>query len=698
MHGKIATIESYTPAFYPKPMNYLTFNNLREQLIILCFSLFSTIGATAQIDITDWENSYQTLDDYEEEEDIQELEMSYEELAELAENKIDINTASREDLLRLPFLSQQQVMDIMEYLYHYGGMKSNTELLMIQSLDYKTCQLLSQCITMSNIDDRTKKFPSLSYIAKYGKNSLISSFHIPLYQRKGDKNGYLGYKYKHWTKYEFTCGKWIKAGLMLSQDAGEPFFAGKNKWGYDYMSPYLQLKNLGKATNIVVGRYKARYGMGLVINNSFSLGKQASLASIGRVSRGLYAHSSRQEGNYLQGIGATIEMMRGLELSAFLSYRKIDATINADDNSISTILKTGYHRSESEMKRRRNSSQSLIGANLNYQSNGFHIGITSIQTSFDKPLHPDTTKLYKRISPWGKRFWNIGADYGYMAHRIAINGEIATNNNKGIATIHNINYAINSQLSVVAIYRFYSYRYYSLLASSFSEGRGVQNENGIFVGLDYKISAKLSLSNYIDFAHFAWPKYLVTGSSNTFDDQLSATWNSKRMEIIARYRIKSWNKDGKDANGNTFLDRITQHRIRIKAQNKNKLLYLSSQVDFNIYDKDNISFGYMVSQQVGLRKKIFQINASLAYFHTDDYNSRIYSFERSTLYNMSFPVQYGHGIRCAAMARVDILRNLIAMAKVGSTYHIDRKQIGSGLQTIYSHCPTDIDLQVRWKF
>lgn len=679
-------------------MNYLTINSLVRRLLVLSIVLFSIMGMQAQVDIMDWENSYQTLDDYEEEEEVQELEMSYEELAELAENKIDINNATREDLLRLPFLSPQQVMDIMEYLYHYGSIKSNAELLMIRSLDYKTCQLLSQCIVITNNDDQAKRFPSPSYIARYGKSSLMSSFHVPLYQRKGDKNGYLGYKYKHWTRYEFTCGKWIKAGLMLSQDAGEPFFAGKNKWGYDYVSPYLQIRNLSKLSNLVVGRYRARYGMGLVINNSFSLGKQASLASIGRVSHGLYAHSSRQEGNYLQGIGATIEMAHGLELSTFMSYRKIDATISADDNSITTILKSGYHRTTSEMARRRNASQSLMGANLNYQSNGFHIGLTGYHTAFDKPLHPDTAKLYKRISPWGKQFWNVGADYGYLSNHIAINGEIATNDNKGIATINTINYAVNSQLSVVAIQRFYSYRYYSLMASSFSEGRGVQNENGFFFGFSYKASAHLSLFNYFDYAYFAWPKYLVTGSSNTFDTQQSATWTNKNLEITARYRLKTWNRDNKDANGNKFLDRITQHRIRLRVQNKDKALFLSTQADANIFCQHNTSLGYMISQQVGFRKPSLQIYAFVAYFHTDDYNSRVYTYERSTLYNMSFPMLYGHGVRGGATARIDILPNLMAMAKIGCTYHIDKKQIGSGLQTIYTNCPTDIDLQLRWKF
>ena len=99
----------------------------------------------------------------------------------------------------------------MEYMYHYGSMKSLAELAMIRSIDYETRQLLAQCLFVGDKNEE-KKFPSLSNIAKYGKHQIIATGHIPCYDHKGDKWGYLGYNYKHWIKYEFKYGKWIKAG------------------------------------------------------------------------------------------------------------------------------------------------------------------------------------------------------------------------------------------------------------------------------------------------------------------------------------------------------------------------------------------------------------------------------------------------------------------------------------------------------
>ena len=74
---------------------------------------------------------------------------------------------------------------------------------------------------------------------------------------------------------------------------------------------------------------------------------------------------------------------------------------------------------------------------------------------------------------------------------------------------------------------------------------------------------QLTFSHYFDWAYFPWPKYLATASTRTFDMQHSATWSKNTWSITARYRLKTWNKDSKDDDDNKFLDRITQHRIRL---------------------------------------------------------------------------------------------------------------------------------------
>ena len=76
-------------------------------------------------------------------------EEMYELLCELDQHPMDLNHASREQLEQLPFLSAQQVEEIMAYLYQYGPMKSLAELQMIRSLDYQRRRLLTYFVEIN---------------------------------------------------------------------------------------------------------------------------------------------------------------------------------------------------------------------------------------------------------------------------------------------------------------------------------------------------------------------------------------------------------------------------------------------------------------------------------------------------------------------------------------------------------------------
>ena len=170
-------------------------------------------------------------------------EETYELLCELEQHPMDINQVTREQLEQLPFLSAQQVEEIVEYLYRYGSMKSLTELQMIRSLDYGRRKLLTYFIYIGESRTETQH--------NYAHHELMATGRIPFYERKGDVDGYQGYPYRHWLKYQLTYGDQVKAGMVGSQDAGEPFFAGKNRLGYDYYSVWLQLKQLGRLESLV---------------------------------------------------------------------------------------------------------------------------------------------------------------------------------------------------------------------------------------------------------------------------------------------------------------------------------------------------------------------------------------------------------------------------------------------------------------
>lgn len=290
-----------------------------------------------------------------------------EDLEEMAQHPVNLNTATREELERMPFLTASQVEDILFYIYRYGQLKSMSELTLISSIGWYQRQLMS-CFFYVADDGSKPAFPSLKTIAQHGKHEVMGMLKVPFYERKGDASGtdgYLGYPYKHGLRYQFRYGNSVKLGFVASQDAGEPFFGGRNTMGYDFYSFYLQVKNLGRWKNITLGRYRLNAGLGLILNNDFGFGKLSALTSLGRSSSCIIrGHSSRSSANYLQGAAATYTLLKGLELTGFLSYRQIDATLSADGGGIKTILKTGLHRTVNEIAKQKVASNTLVGGNI----------------------------------------------------------------------------------------------------------------------------------------------------------------------------------------------------------------------------------------------------------------------------------------------------------------------------------------------
>ena len=228
---------------------------------------------------------------------------------------------------------------------------------------------------------------------------------------------------RHWLRYQFNDGDYLKLGLVGSNDAGEPFFADGNRWGYDHYSYYLQLRGLGRLESLCLGHYRVSMGMGLVMNTQTSFGKVALLQTLGRSQTTLRAHASRTD-NYLQGAAATIRLSRHFSLTGFFSYRPMDGTLNKD-GTISSILTSAYHRTAGEMAKKHNLEALKTGGSLLYTYHGLQLGLNTVYAHLSRRLKPNTALLYRQHYPQGRDFFNMSLSYGYTSARLSLNGETA---------------------------------------------------------------------------------------------------------------------------------------------------------------------------------------------------------------------------------------------------------------------------------
>ena len=668
---------------------------MKHWFVSLCLTF--CLSAIAQHQTT-WEQTWHEVIHTEDMDD-DEAEDTYERLQQLAEHPVDLNKATHQELEQLPFLSEQQIDELMEYLLRYGPMRSFGELRMIRSLSYQQQALLPFFVEIREEPVKEKAFPHWSTIARYGKHTLTMTGRLPCYNRQGDLDhhdtGYLGPKYRHSLRYEFSYGTYLKLGFVGAQDAGEPFFSSNNPWGYDAYSYYLQIQHLGRLENAIVGKYKISAGMGLVLNSSFSLGKQVMLQSLGLHTNTLRPHGSRSEADYLQGAAATVRLFRPLTATFFASYRPVDATLNTDGTA-ATIITSGYHRTLTEFKKKHNTHQADVGATINYRQGGFHLGANAAYTQLDRRLQPNKKERYRLYYPQGEHFLNTSIDYGYKHYRFTFNGETATNADGALATIHTLSYQPSQFLSIMALQRFYSYRYTSLHAHCFGETSRTQNESGYYLGFSWHPISNLNLQGYADYAYFPWERYQVSQSSHSWDFMFQGDYQLQRWNLSARHRVRLRQKDNADK---TALVPDNEQRGRLSLTYAHPSNWSAkTELDYVRSDYKTTSRGYMISEHLAFLQQRWQMSLTAGYFDTDDYNGRIYIYERQMQHDFSFPMFYGQGIRTALFVKADVMQQLQLSAKLGYTNYFDRAVIGTGQQQIAQSHTTDLDLQVRWKF
>lgn len=655
-------------------------------LILLALTTVLTVGAQRSATWEKWLTMVMSPED-ELDEDWEELLIQ---LEEMAQQPRDINRMTRQQWEALPFLTPLQVEQLVEYRDRYGAMKSMSELRLLTALDEPCRQLLQQFFYVG--DEEAPDFPTLDQIAHYGRHELMAYARIPTYERHGDRNGYAGYRYKHWLRYQFSYDDYVKAGLVGSQDAGEPFLAGKNQSGYDFYSFYLQVNSWRRVETAVVGKYKVSAGLGLVVNNGFSLGKLAMLSQLGRNVKTIRPHSSRST-DYMQGAAATIRLNEQLSATAFVSYRPLDATLNSDGTA-RTLVTDGYHRTPTELAKKNNTHATETGVSMRYHAGRLHLGATALYSHLDRRLQPPTSQLYRRYQAQGYNFLNASVDYSYLSRRLSVSGETALNGDGHLATLNTATVLLGDGLSLLALQRFYSYRYTALHARSLTGGGQVQNESGVLVGLTWTPTPRWRLMGYSDYSYSPWARYRISQSSHAWDHLLQLTYSPSTWTLGARYRLRQRQRD---KTGTKTLEDYSEQRGRLWADWQGDGRWSSkTQADAAIASNDDQ--GVMVSQTVGYQTAKLRLNGGIGYFVTDSYDSRLYLYESGPLYTFGVSQFSGRGWRYWLMARWQPSRRLLLTAKVATTCYQDRDVIGTGLQQIDASSMTDIELQLKWRF
>lgn len=646
-------------------------------------------------------------------EDVETEDDSYlQQMMHLLKNPVNLNTANAADLKAIRLLTPLQIEHFILYRKLVGKLVDVYELQAVPTWNLETIQKIRPYISVSSQVD---VLSTLNSRLKNGEHSILIRASQVLEKSKGylpdsstATNFYPGSPQKILFRYKYIYKHLIQYGITGEKDAGEQFFKGKQKQGFDFYSAQLFIRKIGIIQALALGDFTVNLGQGLTQWQSLAFKKSADVINIKREAAVLRPYNSAGEINFHRGVGITIGK-KAWQLTTFFSYKRIDANFVEDTSQnqqdyISSLQTSGYHRTKSECDDKGIQRQLAFGGNFSFQYKGLHMGINGIQYQFPLPLIK-SGEPYNKYALSGNGFGNYSFDYSYTFRNIHFFGEAAATSKFDKAIISGLIISAASRVDLSFLYRNISRSYQSLYTSAFTEGTYPTNEKGLYAGISVRPHVSWRIDAYADFYTFPWLRYRVDAPSTGSDYLVQATYTpNKQLTIYSRYQLGS---KAINVNPEQFtLSPVKQQpcknwRTQISYR-VSSILTIRNRTEMVWFDKKGNSpeQGFLTYVDFLFRPSFKPYSGSLRvqYFETEGYNSRLYGYENDILYSFSIPVFYDKGYRYYLNINYDINKKLTLWIKWAQTIYKVKNLIGSGLDEIKGNVKSEIKFQALYQF
>jgi hypothetical protein len=622
---------------------------------------------------------------------------------------LNMNTADENDLRELKILSGLQIANFISYRKLVGKFISIYELQAVPAWDVQIIKKLLPFITVAEPIDLNDIFKTRF---SKGDHSLSFRYSQVLEKSAGFEKTSTGTKYvgsppKLFFRYRYLYKNLLQFGVVGDKDAGEQFFKGAQKYGFDFYSFHFFARKLGSIQALALGDFTVNMGQGLIQWQSLAFRKSVDVLGIKRQSPILRPYNSAGEFSFHRGAGITLQKGK-LETTAFISYRKLSANFVADTVSneeyITSFLNSGYHRTESEIAGRHKLGQLALGGNVKYKGSNWHAGFNAIYFDFSSPV-VKRQEPYNLYAISGKNWSNYSIDYSYTYRNLHFFGEAAVDKNFSKAFLNGLLISVDPRVDISFLHRHIDPQYQSNNGNAFTENTYPTNENGFYSGISIRPASAWRFDAYIDVYKFPWLKYLVDAPSQGSDFLAQITYSPNRqLEVYTRYRSES--KQGNQPDNNlatNYLVSLPRQNWRTQISFKiNQSFTVRNRTELLWYDKNGVNAerGFLTFFDVIYKPllKNYSANIRLQYFETDDYNSRIYAYENDVLFYYSIPAFYDKGYRYYLNVNYDLNSSISFWVKWSQTLYQDAESIGSGLDEIPGSKKSEIRVMARIVF
>ncbi len=604
-------------------------------------------------------------------------------------NKIDLNSANAAELQRIPFIDFNNARLIISYREKYGRFFSKNELYSVAGISKETVDKILPFVYIEAIETIPYKVRGGFFWDIYSDSKIIFRNRTlnDLQQRDGfTENKFIGSPLKLYNRLLWRYKNNFQFGLLTEKDAGE-------KPLNEFTSFHLFVKDFLVFKSLVIGDYHFQFGQGLALWSPYGFSKGTdAIFPVKKEGREIVPYTSSDENNFFRG--AAFETgWKQLNISAFFSKNNFDASIDSASNSIISSPLDGYHRTDSEIARRKTAAETAFGLRLGYNlSQMFSAGFLYYHSSFDKSFQPTT--LFDRS---GSSFNYYSFYYDAYFSFLNVFGEFSFDG-KSVASINNLQYSNGKDFGFVVSIRSYPRNYTNLHGLGFGEGSNIQNEFGIYTGVKWKTSIGI-INFYFDQFKFPNRSYQLPLPSNGNEfliDLRSKPFTSFETRLVYKFENKEVSADLE--NGNQLIRRKRQN-YRIEFNKRlGSSINLKGRFEYNNFllektgEKEK---GIMFFQEVKIVPiPSLNLYGRITFFKTDSFNSAIYEYESGIPGVLSNLVLYGEGMRWYVVVRYKLPVPLELSIKYSETYKPNEKKLGTGYNMINGNVDNSIVIQL----
>lgn len=552
-------------------------------------------------------------------------------LESLLRSPVNLNSAGESELTALPGISPLQIKALLDHRNRYGALGSIYELQAVPGFTPDQCRRWKPYIHVGSFAES----PTLKQRMVSGKHSALLRVSREWDPSRNMENFYGGAE-RIFLRYLYRSGRDLQWGVVGEKDAGEPFFKGASKYGFDFYSFHIFLRNYRKLKQVALGDFRVQWGQGLVLWQGSAYAEPGALTLL-RQPAGLLPAQSAAEYNFMRGAALTIRLKR-FEITAFLSMRKADANKVSDSlqgEYISSLIRSGYHRTEGELADKGAVMLQMAGVSVQHHNTGWQIGLNALHTQLSLPYYP-RSETYNTYAFRGNKLSQAGLNYSARVKNIYLFGETAIASTGGIATVNGMLFHPARGAAVSLLYRNYGKQYAALEANAYG-GTNPANESGAAIRTQLKLMQGITLLLGADWYASHYFRYRMNGIGR--GREYHAEWQAqlqKKCVLSMRllYRSQLLNHSAEEVvhapeeKRRLSLRMNFQQSLSMQTQWSLRFEQVRSSSEFKQATWGSLFF---VDVQSKLQRTI-QFRGRVVFTDVDDYDARVYAYVPGVAY------------------------------------------------------------------